>query len=74
MWTTTAFTKFKDQLKSVQVMSFYNPTAAAKLVVDVIPHGFGAVLTQQQQNWKCKLIVYGSRALTDNESRYSQPK
>ena len=55
-------------------MSFYNPTAAAKLVVDVIPHGFGAVLTQQQQNWKCKLIVYGSRALTDNESRYSQPK
>ena len=59
--------------QSAQLL-FYNLTGATKLAVDTSLHGLGAVLTQQQQNWKYKLTVYGSRALTDTESRYSQAK
>ena len=65
-----------DQLKQVRtnypVLAFYNPNAATKIHVDVSPQGLGAMLTQQQQNGDYQLIAYRSRALTPNESCYSQ--
>jgi hypothetical protein len=64
----TAFRKLQNELTSDRVMSYFDPTKSTKVLVDASPTtGLGAILMQDG-----KVISYGSRAVTDVESRYSQ--
>ena len=53
-------------------MAFYNPDATTQIITDGSPVRLGAILAQQQENGEYKPITYGSQALTDTETRYSQ--
>ena len=55
-------------------MSYFDPKKETCLIVDASPHGLGAILCQTKQETPedIKVIAYGSRALTNVESRYSQ--
>ena len=48
-------------------MSYFNPEKNTEVIVDASLTGLGALLVQDG-----KVISYGSRALSDVESRYSQ--
>jgi hypothetical protein len=63
----TAFRKLQNELTNDRVMAYFDPTNYTKVLVDASPTGLGAILMQDG-----KVISYGSRALTDVESRYSQ--
>ena len=63
----TAFQKLKTALVSSEVMTYYDPNKSSKILVDASPVGLSAILTQDG-----KILAYGSRALSDVESRYSQ--
>ena len=67
-----AFDKLRSEITKAPVMAFYNPVAETHLTVDASPVGLGAILAQKSPDGKMKPIAYGSRALTDTESRYSQ--
>ena len=67
-----AFQELKDALIQAETMAFYNPSAETRITVDASPVGLGAILSQQQEDGAYKPIYYGSRSLTDVESRYSQ--
>ena len=66
------FITLKEALKNAETMAYYNPHAETKITVDASPVGLGAILTQRQEDGSFKPVYYGSRALTDVESRYSQ--
>ena len=73
-WTTEhqdAFDKLKDALTRSEVLSFYNPNAEIKLIVDASGVGLGAILCQKEENDSFRSVSYASRAL-DDEQRYSQ--
>ena len=55
-------------------MSYFDQDKDTYLVVDASPHGLGAILCQAPPGNpdNTTVIAYGSRALTDVESRYSQ--
>lgn len=75
VWGTaqqTAFETLKTQLTSSTVMSYYNPDAVTKLTVDASPFGLGGILSQEQPDGSFRPVAYGSRALNNVESRYSQ--
>jgi len=65
-----------DQLKLTQgksiSLAYYNPTAPTEIIVDASPVGLGAILAQEQPDGKVRPVRFGSRALTDVETRYSQ--
>ena len=67
-----AFETLKVKLLSSPILSFYNPHAETTIVTDASRFGVGAVLLQKQPNGENQPISYGSRSLTDTESRYSQ--
>ena len=54
------------------MMAFYNPDAETRITVDASPSGLGGILAQRQADGSFKPIYYGSRSLTEVESRYSQ--
>lgn len=62
----SALRELKDKLTK-DVMAHFDPTKKTKLLVDVSPVGIGAVLTQEG-----RVISYGSKDLTDVETRESQ--
>ena len=62
-----AFDLLKRELTSDKVMSYFDPTKETTMIVDASPVGLGALLTQEG-----RVISYGSRALNDVETRYSQ--
>ena len=62
-----AFDFLKRELTSDKVMSYFDPTKETTMIVDASTVGFGAFLTQEG-----RVISYGSRALNDVETRYSQ--
>ena len=66
-----AFTTLKTLLTNAPVLAFYDPNAETNILVDASPHGIGAILTQTQQG-EFKPIAYGSRGLTETESRHIQ--
>ncbi len=63
-------------LRLRQIIVNCNPAGESELNVDVIPIGFGAVLTQKSPNpnglEEVRIVAYASRALTDVEKRYTQ--
>ena len=66
-----AFNTLKQALQNPKYLAYYNPSAETKIIVDASPVGLGAILTQHQDGEK-RIIAYGSRSLTDVETRYSQ--
>ncbi|XP_062610353.1 uncharacterized protein K02A2.6-like [Saccostrea cucullata] len=62
-----AFDMLKRELTSDKVMAYFDPSKETTMIVDASPVGLGALLTQEG-----KVISYGSRALNDVETRYSQ--
>lgn len=62
-----AFAKIKGALTETTVMRYFDPKLDTELAVDAGPCGLGAILTQAG-----KVVSYGSRALSDVETRYSQ--
>ena len=68
----SAFKKLKDSLVNAKSIAFFNPKADTRLIVDASPVGLGGILVQRQKDGNYKPVYYGSRALTDVETRYSQ--
>ena len=62
-----ALQKLKDALTSDAVMAYFDPELDTEIEVDASPVGLAGILTQGG-----KVIAYGSRSLTDVETRYSQ--
>ena len=62
-----ALQKLKDALTSDAVMAYFDPQLDTEIEVDASPVGLAGILTQAG-----KVIAYGSRSLTDVETRYSQ--
>ena len=62
-----AFNKLKELLTGSEVMEYFDPEKKTTLIVDASPVGLGGILTQEG-----KVVAYGSRALSDPETRYSQ--
>ena len=48
-------------------MTYFDPAKSIDIYVDASPVGVSAILTQNN-----KVLAYGSRALKDVETRYSQ--
>ncbi len=63
----SSFTRLKDALTIQEVMTYFDPNKQTKIFVDASPVGLSAILTQDG-----KILAYGSRALKDVETRYSQ--
>ena len=70
---TQALSKIKDELQSVKILSYYNPTPNVRTILqcDASLHGLGAWLRQVDGNGDEKIVAMSSRSLTDTESRYS---
>lgn len=62
-----SFETLKRDLTSDKVMVYFDATKQTVMIVDASPLGLGALLTQDG-----KVISYGSQALNDVETRYSQ--
>ena len=62
-----ALDKLKEALVGDQVMSYFDPRKKTEIIVDASPAGLGGLLVQEG-----RVLSYGSRALSDVESRYSQ--
>ena len=64
---TDAFNSVKAALSAATAMPYFSPHKETKIIVDASPVGIAGILVQDDQP-----IAYGSRALSDVESRYSQ--
>ncbi|XP_067045506.1 uncharacterized protein [Acropora muricata] len=64
---TDAFNSVKAALSPATAMPYFSPYKETKIIVDANPVGIAGILVLDDQP-----IAYGSRALSDNESRYSQ--
>ena len=74
-WNThhqEAFNTLKSSLRNEATMVFSNPHATTKIITDANPVGFGAILTQKQENGKYNPVAYVLRSSTSIELRYSQ--
>lgn len=63
----TSFEKLKTLVSSTPVLTYYDVTKPVTLSADSSSTGLGAVLLQDQHP-----VAYGSRALTDAQTRYAQ--
>ena len=62
-----AFRKLQNELTSNRVMAYFDTAKPMDVLVDASPTALGVILIQDG-----KVISYGSRALSDVETRYSQ--
>ncbi|CAG2209929.1 unnamed protein product [Mytilus edulis] len=62
-----SFEVLKQLVSSAPVLRFYNVNEPVTISVDASSKGLGVVLLQNKQ-----LVAYGSRALTETQSRYAQ--
>ena len=70
----TALNKLKNAL-STKAMSYFDPELRTEITVDASPVGLGVVFAQYDQKNPIdtrRIIQYGSRTLSDVETRYSQ--
>ena len=73
-WTVecdTAFAKLKVCLRSSPILTFPDLSRPFILDTDACQSGIGAVLSQEQEDGKERVIAYASRALSKAERRYS---
>ena len=66
-----AFRNLKAALRSRPLLTFPRPGVPFKLTTDASMEGLGAVLTQDDEQGKERVIGYASRALTPSEKNYS---
>ena len=74
-WGTSqqnALDKLKEALASDTCLSYFSPTRSTELYVDASPTGLSGILVQRDRDDSTYVIGYGSRSLTDPETRYSQ--
>ena len=75
-WTKlhqAAFEKIKELLTSETTMAYFDPSKETELTTDASPVGLSAILSQRTPGQLDRRIVaYGSRSLSDVETRYSQ--
>lgn len=67
----TAFDDIKAAMANTTTLGFYDARDKTVLIVDASPYGLGAVLTQLKTEGP-RVIAYGSKSLTQAESRYCQ--
>ena len=65
-----AFSELKDRIAAWKMLSYFDTKLPTELVLDASPYGLDAIFTQKKTDFS--VIEYGSRALTDTESMYSQ--
>ena len=66
-----AYTILKDKLSKLTTLTLYNPAANIKLSADASSYGLGAVLLQETNN-EWQPVAYGSRTVSETETRYAQ--
>lgn len=64
--------QIKRILMKGDYLSFFVPGRKTKLITDASVYGLGAVLIQVEENGTEHIIAFGSKSLTDIETRYSQ--
>ena len=67
-----AFLELKEAMANWNMVKYFDIRLHTELVVDAGPRGLGAILSQIGLDGKAHVVEYGSRALSDTESRYSQ--
>ncbi|CAB0040770.1 unnamed protein product [Trichogramma brassicae] len=65
----TAFQQLKSALINARMLGYYDPEDKTQVIADASPVGLGAVLIQIDRNGP-RVIVYGSKSLTDCENRF----
>ena len=68
----SALDKLKDALTCETTMTYFDASKPTEIYVDGSPTGLGGILLQRDSKGHPSIIAYGSRSLTDTESRYSQ--
>lgn len=74
-WTDierAAFNGIKQAMCNVDYLGFFNTKDRTKLITDASPVGLGAILLQEDQQGKSRVIAYASKALTELEKKYFQ--
>ena len=75
-WNQThekVFNKLKQKLASSPVMTYFDVDKETYLHIDASPFGLSGILMQKQkQSGDFRIIAYGSRSLSNVETRYSQ--
>lgn len=74
-WTDierAAFDEIKEAMCSVNYLGFFNTKDRTKLMTDASPVGLGAILLQEDQQGRSRVIAYASKALTELEKKYFQ--
>ena len=75
-WNQThekVFNKLKQKLASSPVMAYFDMDKETYLHVDASPFGLSGILMQkQEQSGDFRILAYGSRSLSNVETRYSQ--
>ena len=77
-WTWTEecskyMASIRQSLSNAPVLAYFNEQKATQIYVDASHVGFGAILSQHDNNGENECVIaYGSRALTAVEQRYSQ--
>ena len=67
-----AFEELKETMANWNMVRYFDIQLQTELVVDAGPRGLGAILSQIGLDGQTHVVEYGSRALSDTESRYSQ--
>ena len=73
-WTVecdTAFAKLKVYLRSSPTLTFPDFSRPSILDTDACQSGIGAILSEEQEDDKKRVIAYSSRALSKAERKYS---
>lgn len=67
-----AFQKLKSVLSDIRTLNYFDKNLPTSIYVDASPVGLSGILTQANPDGTINVVSYGSRALSDVESRYSQ--
>lgn len=67
-----SFRIIKKAMANIENLGFYRVEDHTAVITDASPHGLGAILVQFDECDKHRVISFGSKSLTDTESRYCQ--
>lgn len=67
-----AFSDLKASLTNSRTIKYFDIKLPTEVIVDASPTGLGGILTQREPDGNVRVVAYGSRKLSEVESRYSQ--